>query len=71
LTLLESTYPERLSAASSAAVEELLKLLNLYEPPSEPNARAEFESKVYDTVKRILKNQKQRAYKKAKKKGLL
>ena len=71
LTLLESTYPQRLKAASSAAVQELLELLHLYEPPSEPVARKTFESGVYKTVKRILRNQKQRAYRKTKKKGML
>jgi hypothetical protein len=71
LTLLQSTYPERIAAASSVAVQELLEMLNMYEPPSEPEARNEFEQQVYTKVKRILKNQKQRAYRKAKKQGVL
>ena len=71
ITLLQSTYPARVTAASTAAVQELLELLHLYEPPSEPAARKAFESEVYCKVKRILRNQKQRAYRKAKKQGLL
>ena len=71
LTLVQNTYPQRVIAASTAAVQELLELLNMYEPPSEPVARESFESQVYVKVKRILKNQKQRAYRKAKKQGFL
>ena len=73
LTLVQNTYPQRVTAAStaSAAVRELLELLNMYEPPTEPAARESFESQVYVKVKRILKNQKQRAYRKAKKQGYL
>jgi hypothetical protein len=73
LAILQSTYPERLKIASSKAVEELLDLLHLYAPPSEPEDidRKAFETQVYDKVKRILRNQKQRAYRKTKKLGLL
>jgi len=71
LAIPQSTYPERLKIASSKAVEELLDLLHLYEPPSEPEDRKAFETQVYDKVKRILRNQKQRAYRKTKKLGLL
>ena len=71
MTLLQSTYPARITAASTVAVQELLELLHLYEPPSEPAARKAFENEVYCNVKRILRNQKQRAYRKAKKQGLL
>ena len=71
LTLVQNMYPQRVTAASTAAVQELLELLNMYEPPPEPVARGSFESQVYVKVKRILKNQKQRAYKKAKKQGFL
>ena len=49
---------------------ELLDMLNLYEPPSEPAARQAFEAEIYHNAKRILRNQKQRAYRKAKKMGL-
>jgi len=71
LTLLQNSYPERITAASATVVEELLDLLNMYEPPSEPAARKDFESQVYAKVKRTLRNQKQRAYRKAKKLGML
>ena len=71
LTLLQNSYPERITAASATVVEELLDLLNMYEPPSEPAARKDFESQVYARVKRILRNQKQRAYRKTKKLGML
>jgi hypothetical protein len=71
LTLLQNSYPERITAASATVVEELLDLLNMSEPPSEPAARKDFESQVYARVKRILRNQKQRAYRKTKKLGML
>ena len=70
MKLLQSTYPERLQVASMKVVNELLDMLNLYEPPSEPTARQAFEAEIYHKVKRILRNQKQRAYRKAKKTGL-
>lgn len=71
LTLLQNSYPERITAASATVVQELLYLLNMYEPPSGPAARKDFESQVYARVKRILRNQKQRAYRKTKKLGML
>ena len=71
MTLLQSTYPQRVELASSKAVEELLSLLHLYEPPSDPTERKHFESQIYAKVKRIMRNQQQRAYRKAKKMGLL
>ena len=71
MTLLQSTYPQRVKLASSKAVEELLGLLHLYEPPSDPTERKHFESQIYAKVKRIMRNQQQRAYRKAKKMGLL
>ena len=71
MLLLQSTYPQRLKLASAKAVEELLDLLHMYEPPSDPDGRKQFESQVYDKVKRILRNQKQRAYRKDKKMGML
>ena len=71
MTLLQSTYPQRVKLASSKAVEELLSLLHLYEPPSDPTERKHFESQIYAKVKRIMRNQQQRAYRKAKKMGLL
>ena len=71
MVLLQSTYPQRLKLASAKAVEELLDLLHMYEPPSDPDGRKQFESQVYDKVKRILRNQKQRAYRTDKKMGML
>ena len=71
LAVLQSTYPERFKIASSKAVEELLDLLHLYEPPSEPEDRKAYETQVYDRIKRILRNQKQSTYRKTKKLGLL
>ena len=71
MTLLQSTYPQRVKLASSKAVEELLSLLHLYELPSDPTKRKHFESQIYAKVKRIMRNQQQRAYRKAKKMGLL
>ena len=71
MVLLQSTYPQRLKLASAKAVEELLDLLHMYEPPNDPEGRKQFESQVYATVKRILRNQNQRAYRKAKKMGML
>ena len=71
MTLLQSTYPQRVKLASSKAVEELLGLLHLYEPPSDPTERKHFESQIYAKVKRIMRYQQQRAYRKAKKMGLV
>ena len=71
MQLLQSTYPQRLKMASTKAVEELLDLLHLYEPPSDPDGRKQFEAQIYVKVKRILRNQRQRAYRKAKKEGYL
>ena len=49
MLLLQSTYPQRLKLASAKAVEELLDLLHMYEPPNDPEGRKQFESQVYAT----------------------
>ena len=45
----------------SKALTELLSLIQLEEPPTEPTARKLFEEQVQTKIKRILKSQRQRA----------
>ena len=64
------THPDN-QAVTEKAVKELLSVLGLDSPPVERVARRMFELQLVAIVKRILRNQKQRIYRRAKKKGLL
>jgi len=65
------THPDN-QAVMQKAVKELLHLLGLDEAPASGTpARRMFELQLVATMKRIIKNQKQRLYRRAKKKGML
>ena len=65
------THPDN-HANNAKALAELLHSMKLEQPPASGTAaRRSFELQLVAKVNRILKNQRQRAYRKAKKKGLL
>ena len=65
------THPDN-HANNAKACAELLHSMKLEQPPASGTAaRRSFELQLVAKVNRILKNQRQRAYRKAKKKGLL
>ena len=65
------THPDN-QAVMQKAIKELLHLLGLGEAPASGTpARRMFELQMVATMKRIIKNQKQRLYRRAKKKGML
>ena len=54
------THAEIPSSVYTKAMEELLTILGMEQPPVEPTARKLFEAEVLNKVKRIFKSQKQR-----------
>jgi hypothetical protein len=59
---------QTLQQTTTKAMNELLQLLELQDPPIEPAARKLFEAQVLAKVKRILKSQKQRQTRRTKSK---